>query len=443
MNRNNYQAVFDVTAYGAVADGTTVNTGAIQAALDACSQAGGGTVVVPPGTFLTGSIELKSHTTLFLENGSTLRFAEDMAEYPLIDTYWEGMLCPAHRPLIFADHAESVAITGQGTLDGSGSFWWTRHRSRTLRHPRPRFVGLQHCRHILIEQVRFCNSPSWTINPVYCDQVVINQITVTNPANSPNTDGINPDSCRNVHISNCHIDVGDDCITLKSGIEGRLPRVPCENIVITNCTMVHGHGGVVIGSEMNGGIRNVTISNCIFLGTDRGIRIKTRRRRGGLVENIRVSNIIMEKVLCPLVINMNYWGKTTVQDRWVWDEVPYAVDEGTPVIQHISLSQITAREIGAAAVFISGLPEMPLRQISLSDVAIEMAKDAEPGLPAMMYHLDRMAGQGLIARHTSGLSLINVRIEGARGEAYRFEQCTNISTNGCQPDPGTSAGKKP
>ncbi len=424
-----------ITQYGAVADGHTRCTGPIQAAIDAAGRAGGGTVWVPPGTFYTGPITLQSHVTLHLDNGTRLLFSDDPADYPLIETYYEGEAVLAAMPQVFADHAENIAITGQGTLDGNGMVWWALQRSRKLTHPRPRLIGFQHCNQVRIDSVTLLNSPSWTINPVLCDNVTIRGVTVINPPDSPNTDGINPDSCRQVHISDCHIDVGDDCITLKSGNQKRQPRQPCENIVITNCTMVHGHGGVVIGSEMSGGVRNVTISNCVFTGTDRGIRIKTQRRRGGLVENIRVSNIVMEQVLCPLVINMQYWGKTTKADTWAWDETPQAVDDGTPAIRNVSLSQLTARGIRAAAAYLSGLPEMKLSDISLADIDLEMTEQADPARPAMSHLAPPMAGQGLIARHVTGLSLSQVRIRRARGLSFTFEDCDNVMQQGCRPEP--------
>lgn len=426
-----FDRVFEITGYGAIADGKTDNTKAIQAALDACAASGGGTVVIPSGVFCTGSILLSSHTTLYLENSAVLSFRDEIDSYPLIETYSEGRSTLAYRPLIFADGAEQIAITGMGTLDGKGAGWWDRHRKGALAYPRPRFIGFQHCRHVLIEQVKICNSPSWTISPVYCSQVLIDKVKISNPPDSPNTDGINPDSCQDVQISNCHIDVGDDCIALKAGQETREPKVPCENIVITNCIFMRGHGGVVIGSEMSGGVRNVAISNCVFQGTDRGIRIKTRRFRGGLVENICISNSIMEKVICPLVINMRYRCGTTEKDQWVYDETPYPIDEKTPIIRKISLSHLMARDVHAAALFLEGLPEMPLQQISLSDVVIEMALDPQKGLPAMMYHLDEMAGKGMIARHVKDLSFFFVRTAHIEGQPYQFEQCQDVRIYAC------------
>jgi polygalacturonase len=278
---------------------------------------------------------------------------------------------------------------------------------------------------VLIEGVTLTRSPSWTINPVRCENVVIDKVTIVNPADSPNTDGINPDSCRNVRIANCHIDVGDDCIAIKSGTEAEAAdrRAPCENIAITNCTMVHGHGGVVIGSEMAGGVRNVVIANCIFESTDRGIRLKSRRGRGGIVEDVRVTNVIMTGVLCPFTVNLYYacgaWG-----DRDVADKQPRPVTAGTPRVRRIHLSHVTARDVKLAAGWIYGLPEMPVEEVSLDDVTVSMSSDAEPGYPEMADDIEQMQGAGLFVRHVAGLRLRDVAITGQRGPALLLDDTT-------------------
>ena len=190
----------------------------------------------------------------------------------------------------------------------AAKMWWDAFNQGQPQDIRPPLVRFVDCRDVLIDGLHFSNSPRWTLSPVACDNVTITKVTIRNPHDSPNTDGINPDSCSNVHIANCHIDVGDDCIAIKSGSEedGRPNPRPCQNITITNCTMLHGHGGVVIGSEMTGGVRNVSISNCVFCGTDRGIRLKSRRGRGNAVEDLRVDNIVMDEVHCPIVVNLFY-----------------------------------------------------------------------------------------------------------------------------------------
>ncbi|MBI4785634.1 MAG: glycoside hydrolase family 28 protein [Chloroflexi bacterium] len=407
---------FNVLAYGATGDGATLDTRAFQAAIDARAESGGGTVYVPAGRYVIGSIFLRDNITLHLDAGATLLASEREDDYPVIRARWEGVERETHAPVIAGSHLQNIAIVGRGTIDGRGAPWWERHRAKTLRYPRPRLISFADCANVLIEGVTLFNSPSWTINPVRCENVTVDKVTIVNPPDSPNTDGINPDSCRNVHISNCRVDVGDDCVTLKSGIECEPPelRAPCDNIAITNCTMVHGHGGVVIGSETSGGIRNVVISNCIFVGTDRGIRLKSRRGRGGIVEDIRVTNIVMQDVLCPFTMNLYYHiGAKGNQD--IADKRPHAVDHGTPRFRRIRFSHITARGAHYAAGFLYGLPEMPLEDISFDDVSIAMSPDAIAGEPDMADDVEPMQRAGLFIRNARRLRLRDVEITGQVG----------------------------
>ena len=209
--------VFNVLDYGAIGDGLTLDTPAIQSAIEACHQAGGGTVTIPAGRFHTGPLLMHSNMTLHLDAGATLLGSQDLADYALIDSRWEGADQKTYAPLIGGGHLTNVAIVGRGTVDGRGSVWWKLHKEKKLAYPRPRLISFSNCANVLIEGITVTNSPAWTINPVRCENVTVDKVTVINPADSPNTDGINPDSCRNVHISNCHVSVGDDCITIKSG----------------------------------------------------------------------------------------------------------------------------------------------------------------------------------------------------------------------------------
>ncbi len=413
------QTLFNIRDHGAIGDGVTSNTRAIQETIDTASRAGGGTVFVPAGKYVTGSLFLRDNITLFLDAGAILLGSENPADYPIVTMRWEGVTKPTHAPLITGDGLRNIAITGRGTIDGHGAIWWQMHRAKTLAAPRPRLIAFTNCANVLIEGVTLINSPAWTIHPVRCENVAVDKVTISNPSDSPNTDGINPDSCRNVHISNCHIDVGDDCVTLKSGVETEPPelRAPCENITITNCTMVHGHGGVVIGSEMSGGVRNVVISNCVFVGTDRGIRLKSRRGRGGIVEDIRVSNIVMTDVLCPFTMNLYYHinarGDTTVSDKH-----PLPVTVGTPRFRHIHLSHLTARNVKLAAGFVYGLPEMPIEDLTLDDISITMGRATQPGYAEMADDIPQHQAAGLFARNVRGLRLRDVEITNQIGEAF-------------------------
>ena len=396
----------DMLKSGAKADGKTLNTTLINHTVDRLSQAGGGTLFFPAGTYLTGAIRLKSNITLELEAGATLLFSDNFDDYlPFMEVRHEGVMMKSCSPLISAMDAENITIKGEGTLDGQGKAWWTEffriyvdlekngmrelnkyqplwerendvealyaetnedwHGTLKRRFFRPPFIQPVRCRRVRIEGVKIINSPFWTVNPEFCDNVVVTGVTIHNVP-SPNTDGINPESCRNVHISDCHISVGDDCITLKSGRDAQARRlgVPCENITITNCTMLSGHGGVVIGSEMSGSVRKVTISNCVFDGTDRGIRIKSTRGRGGVVEDIRVSNIIMSNIKREaVVLNLKY-SKMPVEP----------MSERTPLFRDISISGLTAVGV-KTPVKIVGLEEAPVTDIILRDINVKNARE--------------------------------------------------------------------
>ncbi len=422
--------VFNILNYGAIGNACTLNTTAIQAAIEACSQLGGGTVYVPAGVYVTGSIALESNITLFIDAGATLLGSEDKNDYPIIDGRWEGIDQKTYAPLIRGSNLSHIAVVGRGTVDGRGAYWWKMFRAGTLEYPRPRLIGFTNCTNVLITGITLTNSPSWTVNPVRCDNVTMSRLTILNPANSPNTDGLNPDSCRNVRISDCHIDVGDDCITLKSGKEdaGRENLLPCENIAITNCTMTHGHGGVVIGSEMSGGVRRVVISNCVFTGTDRGIRIKSRRGRGGVVEDIQATNIVMDKVLCPFVINL-YYEPGSWAAKKILDKRPYPLAEDTPQVRHIQFTNITAREVQSAAAFIYGLAEMPVEDVSFSHISISMAENAPAGPPDMSPGVKSMQQAGFLAWNVRGLKLRHIEITNPKGPAFNLSNVTDVDIN--------------
>lgn len=383
--------IYNIIDYGASNSGDKKITDIIRQAIAKADQTGGGTIYFPAGEYLTGPIHLKSNITLHLEAGAVLRFSDDFDDYmPMIPSRWEGTDVVNFSPLIYAYEAKNITIEGRGTIDGQGKKWWDYHhwlysRSKDFRSKwqkefnqqnqdiilpdnpemilrgfcRPPFIQPMYCKNVRIEGITIVNSPFWTINPEFCENVTVDGVTINNPE-SPNTDGINPESCRYVHISNCHISVGDDCITIKSGKDraGRKMAVPCENITIVNCTMLRGHGGVVIGSEMSGDVRKITITNCVFEGTDRGIRIKSTRGRGGVVEDIRVSNIIMKDIRMEAVKLNMFYSKTE----------PEPVSEKTPVFRNIHFNGITGN--AKQAGFLLGLEEMKISNISFSDIRL-------------------------------------------------------------------------
>jgi len=379
---------FDVRDFGAVGDGTTVNTRAFGQAIEDCHEKGGGIVRVPAGAWMTGPIHLRSRVNLHLERGALVRFSTRFADYlPVVFTRWEGIECHNYSPLIYARDCEHVAVTGEGTFDGQGEAWWhwkhlQQDAARTLYDAesdeipveqrvygteetalRPQFLQPIYCRDVLIEGVTFLNGPMWTIHPVYCENVLVRSVKVK--TKGPNTDGLNPDSCRNVIVEDCAFSTGDDCIAINSGMNEDGWRVgkPCENIVIRNCHMSEGHGGVVIGSGMSGGVRNVYVHDCTFTGGDRGIRLKSMRGRGGVVENVHFENVSMAGIREEAIVLDMFYGSTTVTPR---SNVP-------PLFRNIRIQNVTCEGAGVA-VSIRGLPEQRIRDVSIENVRVNAIK---------------------------------------------------------------------
>jgi polygalacturonase len=422
-----------ITSFGAVGDGRTLNTRAFAGACAAAEQAGGGTIVVPAGHFRTGSIVLPSRTTLRIEAGAVILGSQDPSDYPLRAQSWEGTIRETHDPLIGAHDAHDVAVSGNGVVDGCGHPWWAACREKRITS-RPRLLGFERCRRLRIEGITLTNSPAWTVHPFECSDVLVSGVTIQNPPDSPNTDGINPDSCSDVRISDCLVNVGDDCITLKSGAseDGTGTFKPCERISITNCHLSQGHGGIVIGSEMSGGVRDVTIANCILHGTDRGIRIKTRRGRGGVVENLTATNIIMRNVGCPLVAQM-YYRYTNLRPElvaWASSLEPQPVTQATPLIRRLRLQGVTAVDVGGPCLaYLHGLPEAPIRDLTISDCELYHAAEPDPAMiqPAMMLIKERTdyATGGIFATHVHGIRLRNVVLDPRGGPKIALDQVTN------------------
>lgn len=420
----------NIKDFGAINDGVTLNTEAIKKAIDFAYNQGGGTVLIPAGKFLTGSIELKSNINLHIDAGAQVLFVNDKNEYPMVTSRWEGATRPVHAACVYGKDLENISITGQGKLDGQGEYWW-KMRQEDREYPRPKLISFDNCKNVLIDGVKLVDAPFWTINPICCENVTVNNVSILNPPDSPNTDGINPESCNNVHISNCHIDVGDDCIAIKAGTEDADKMIPCTNITITNCTMVHGHGGVVIGSEMSGGVRNVVISNCIFEGTDRGIRLKSRRGRGGYVEDIRVNNVIMRDVFSPFIMNLYYFCGPRGKEKYVWDKNPYPVTNETPSFRRIHFSNITATEVRASAGFIYGLPEMFVEDVSFDNIQILMADNAQPEVPAMLAGAKAVQGKGFYVRNARNILFNKVSIQNHTGKGFNVKDSENVEVISC------------
>jgi polygalacturonase len=457
---------FDIRTYGAVGDGITDDSEAIKRAVEACEAAGGGVVRVPAGIYLTGPIRFVNGMTLDLETGGTLRFSDCFEKYEPTSTRWSGYECFSYHPLLYGRGLKHVAIKGEGVIDGQGGAWWEAyHRlkqgekdcispyremliernaalyatmdstfveweTQFLRPPLLQFFA---CEGVTLEGITLENSPFWNTHLVYCNEVKVRGVTFRNPSDTPNGDGLDVDSCTNVTISDCQFDVGDDCLCLKSGIneDGRSVGRPTENVAVTNCIMRRGHGGIVLGSEMSGDIRRVVISDCLFLDTDRGIRMKTNRARGGVVEDVIVSHIYMNNVLCPVAINSFYRYGVNIADPLMTTPEAIPVTIETPVIRGLTITDITARNARAAAAFIYGLPEMPIEDLTLRNVVIEMTQDPDEhgGEPDMVREQLVMAGEGMFCKHVRHLTLDNVRIETRQGPAVRLEQVSNAVLN--------------
>jgi polygalacturonase len=387
---------FSLKDFGAVPDGKTPNTDAFHRAIDAVARAGGGTLTVPAGDYFTGPIELCSRLNLHLEAGARLLFSQNFDDYRI-----EGN---KYRPLVGAKDCDDLEISGVGTFDGQGDPWWVIERrvkseARAKGLPdaeigRPRMVVFEHCRRVRLEGVTLANSPMYHFVPFRCEDVTVDGITILAPSNSPNTDGIDPSVSRRVLIAHCRIDTGDDCIAVKAGSQG---SGPAEEILVTDCTFLHGHG-CSIGSDTDAGVRNMTVQRCTFDGTDIGVRLKSRRGRGGLVENITYTDLVMRNVGQAIVISSYYYGlpKPGHHD----DPKPVAAD--TPIWRHITVRNIAATEGTKDAGLIIGLPEMPARDLVLQNIAIQ-------------------APAGLRVAYTDGITLTKVIVSADSGPAIDIE----------------------
>jgi polygalacturonase len=362
--------VCDARTYGSKADGTTKDTKSIQAAIDDCASAGGGTVKLSGGTFLSAPIVLKSNITLDVEKGATLLGSPDHEDYPK-KIEFKG---PGYQSLIGAVNAEHVSITGGGTIDGNGASWWALARTQKnagvlgSENSRPRGLVFDHCKHVRIEGVTVQNSPYWQIVPYYSDDVVIRNVRILAPARSPNTDAIDPFSSSNVVIDHVYADVGDDNVAIKSGmINSPGPDAPSRNITITDCDFEHGHG-LSIGSEIAGGAQNIHAERIHFKGTDQGIRIKANRDRGADVSNISFKDITMEDVRTSILIS-EYYPKALPEGEVAAEPVQRL----TPHFHDITIENVKSTNSGWAGVVI-GLPESPVKNVVMKNVDIEAKK---------------------------------------------------------------------
>ncbi len=419
--------IYNVTDYGVIGNGVKNNTVAINALTKRLRETGG-TVYFPAGEYVSGSIHLYSNMTLLLDAGATILGSHDFNDYPFIEL--EGFTRGTRHGLISAVNARNIRITG-GRIDGRGKYFWDNMESD---YERPRTINPILCKDVSITDIIIENSPCWTVHPLCCENVTVRGVTIYNPYDSPNTDGINPESCKNVRISDCHIDVGDDCVTLKAGTEldPLMKGRPCENIIVTGCTMAHGHGGVVIGSEMSGGVKNVSVSNCVFQNTERGIRVKTRRKRGGCVTNASFSNILMENVGGVITMNAYYCcvcAEYPFPKEILFDEGPQPVDELTPRFSDIRISGITARGVAGVGVYLYGLPESPIENVTISDVSMEIVGCEDGFPPVAAFNRERCNGEGIILENVKNVSMQGVNLK-CKGERLMLKSASSVTING-------------
>lgn len=383
------------------------NTAFIQAAIDALPH--DATLRIPRGTWLSGPLFLKSHMTLLLEDGAVLSAHSDRSRYPVLPAYddtgrvlgtWEGVAEQCYASLLTALGCERLTITGAGVIDGGGDRgdWWTWAKETRNGARRPRTIFISNGRDTRLTGITVRNSPSWTIHPVLCRNVLVAGLAIENDPDSPNTDGLNPECCQNVTLSGIRLSVGDDCIAIKAGRRDRRGGLdqPCESVRVQNCLMERGHGGVVIGSEMSGSVRDVTVLRCVMRHTDRGLRIKTRRGRGGEVRDIRLEDCEMDHVGTPLAVNAFYFCDPDGCSERVQSRALQPLDEHTPHIGEISVRGLTATNTHVAAAALYGLPEAPIDNVSIEDFAVGYAPEAQPAVPVMACGVEPVRHAGIL-----------------------------------------------
>ncbi len=423
-----------LTDFGAVGNGEVLCTDAFAKAIDQLYKMGGGHLVVPRGIWHTGPIVLRSNIDLHLEAGAVIQFAADESLYPIIETSFEGLDTRRVQSPLSANGASNISITGQGVIDGNGQYWRPVKRQKVTdshwkqllatpgsvemkpgywvpsegyargekganmnvpnattdeewqaikRFLRPVMVSLVKCKNVLLQGVIFQNSPAWNLHPLMCENIIIDNLLVRNPFYAQNGDALDLESCTNALIVNSRFDAGDDGICIKSGkdADGRRRGIPTSNVVVDGCTVFAGHGGFVVGSEMSGGVRNIMVRQCQFLGTDVGLRFKSTRGRGGIVENIFIDGISMTDIKTDaLTFNMYYGGKSVAEVLADGDQpdtqTKMPVTEETPIFRNIDIRNVICSAAGRAMEF-NGLPEMPIKGIKLRDITIRAKKDAE------------------------------------------------------------------
>jgi polygalacturonase len=459
---------FDIREYGAMEGGEVKVTASIRKAFEAASRDGGGHILIPPGKWLTGAIHLENNTALYVSRGAELLFSQDPTDYlPPVFSRHEDVECYKYSAFIYADGKENIGIIGGGVLNGQGRPWWDWKTSKADlekelyamaergipaekrvfdgtngRALRPAFFQPMNCRNVLVEGVTFLYGAFWTITPTYCENVIVRRIRIQTEGeygHTPNGDGVDPSSCKNVLIEYCEFDTGDDCIAIKAGRDADGLRVqrPTENVVIRHCKGLHGHGGVVLGSETSGSIRNVYAYDCEFNGTDRVVRLKSARGRGGVLENMWFRAMRGDKIEKEaLHLNLLYTGSR-------YPEQP--VDRTTPIFRNIHFTDVTITNGKGYGIEILGLPEMPVQDVTFDSIRIEGKKGIR-AVDARKIRLDAVSistpsSPVILLEDVEDFSLGRCSVQGERTSVVRIEgaRSRDISLPGSLP--AASLGK--
>lgn len=420
----------NVKEFGAKGDGVQDDTTFLQAAVMACPK--DSRVLIPKGTYRLTSLFLKSHIRIELEEGAVLSAFTDRNKFPvfpgMIESWdeteeynlgtWEGNPLPMFSGILTGIEAEDVVIYGPGLIEGNASdepdnWWYEPKKMRTAF--RPRMIFLNRCKNISIQGITVQNSPSWNIHPYFSQDLKFVDLKVLNPKDSPNTDGLDPESCKNVEILGVYFSLGDDCIAIKSGkiYMGSKYRTPSESITIAQCCMRDGHGSITIGSEMAGGVKGLLVKDCRFLHTDRGLRIKTRRGRGkdAVIDQIKFERIYMDHVMTPFVVNCFYFCDPDGYTEYVRTKEKLPVDDRTPEIKSLVFKDIEARNCHVAAAYFYGLPEQKIEEIIMENIHVTYAENPKKDVPAMLEGVEPMSRKGILAKNIGELTIRNVAIE--------------------------------
>lgn len=437
----------NVRDFGAKGDGVNNDTSFIQAAIMACPK--DSRVLIPEGVYKVTSLFLKDDVKIELEKGAVLEAYTDRTMFPIfpeaVQSYdeekeyilgtWEGNPLPMFSAIITGVNVKNAVLYGEGILDGKAGKeegnWWNNPKVMNIAF-RPRMIFLNQCENIVVQGITVQNSPSWNIHPFFSNHLRFLDLSVLNPKDSPNTDGLDPESCRDLEIAGVYFSLGDDCIAVKSGkiYMGAKYRTPSEDITIRQCCMRDGHGSVTIGSEMAGGVKNLIVKDCLFLHTDRGLRIKTRRGRGkdAIIEGVLFDNIHMDHVMTPFVANSFYFCDPDGHTEYVRTKEALPVDDRTPDIRSLAFRNIQADNCHVAAAFFYGLPEQKIGRVEMSNVRVNYAAETQTGVPAMMEGVEPMTRSGLFAANIKTLVLHNVEIQGQDGEAMVLEHIDQIES---------------